>query len=70
MNRNPRLPIVMRNGTLMPKPELILERIIKRKGSRAGELLVQRRGSDREDTTWVDVEELRQVYLELMDELF
>ena len=46
VNPNPRLPMVMKNGTLTPEPELIIERRIEQKGSRAGvELLVQWRGA-------------------------
>uniref|UniRef100_A0A6N2KZ88 Integrase catalytic domain-containing protein n=1 Tax=Salix viminalis TaxID=40686 RepID=A0A6N2KZ88_SALVM len=66
ININPKLPSMMDDRTLTPEPELILERRLKRKGSRAGvDLLVQWKGASKEDATWVDAEEMRQGYPEL-----
>ena len=67
VNPNPKLPTMMDDGTLAPEPEKIVNRRLKKKGSRAGvDLLVHWKGSDVDDATLVD--DLRQHYPELVDE--
>jgi hypothetical protein len=71
LNPNPRLPTVMEKATLTPKPEKILERRLKKKGNCAGvDFLVQWKRANEEDATWVDAEELRKTYPELVGEFF
>ena len=68
---NLRLPTVMENGTMAPEPKKILERRLKKKGNRSGvDVLIQWKGANKEDATWVDVEELRRTYPELKGEYF
>lgn len=60
---------MMNDGTLSPEPEEILERRLKKKGNRAGvELLVKWKGTEVEDATWIDADELRRLHPELADE--
>ena len=71
VNPNPRLPPVMEDGTMAPEPEGILDRRLKKKGNRAGvDLLVHWKGTEVEDATWIDGDEIRQLFPELVDELF
>ena len=61
----------MEEGTLVPEPEKILERRLKKKGNHAGvECLVQWEGTNEEDAMWIDVEELRKKWPELEDEFY
>jgi hypothetical protein len=71
LNPNPKLPTVMEEGTLTPEPEKILDRRLKKKGNRAGvDFLVQWKGANEEDATWIDGEKLSQTYPELVGEFF
>ncbi|KAA8515065.1 hypothetical protein F0562_018148 [Nyssa sinensis] len=71
VNPNPRLPTVMENGAMAPKPEKILERRLKKKGNRTGiDFLIKWKGANKEDATWVDAEELHRTYPELVGEFF
>ena len=68
---NPRPPTIMENGTMAPKPEKILKKRLKKKGNRAGvDILIQWKGANKEDATWVDAEGLRRTYLELVGKFF
>lgn len=56
---------------MAPEPKRIIERRLKKKGNRAGiDFLVQWKGTSEEDATWVDAEELRRAYPELVGEFF
>ena len=69
VNPNPKLPRMMNDGTLSPEPEEILERRLKKKRNRAGvDLLVKWKGTEVEDATWIDADELRRLHPELADE--
>lgn len=71
VNPNPRLPPVMEDGTMAPELEGILDRRLKKKGNRAGvDLLVHWKGTEVEDATLIDGDELRHLFPELVDELF
>ena len=71
VSSNPWLPEVMDSGALTPIPEKILERRLKKKGNRAGvDFLVQWKGADEGDATWMDADELKKTYPELEVELF
>ena len=61
----------MEDGTLIPEPEQVLARRLKRKGNRAGiELLIQWKGMSTEDTMWVDLDELKKKFPDLEDKVF
>jgi hypothetical protein len=71
LNPNVRLPTMMKEGTLAPEPDKILERRLKKKENHIGiDFLVQWKGANEEDATWVDAEELSKAYPELMGEFF
>lgn len=68
---NPSLPNSMADGMLAPKLHRILARRMKKKGNRArAEILAQWEGSNEEDASWVDVDELRRQCPELVGEFF
>ena len=61
----------MKEGILTPEPENILDRRLKKKGNRARvDFLVQWKGANEEDATWMDGEKLSMTYLELVGEFF
>lgn len=71
VNPNPRIPTVMEDDTMAPEPEGILDRRLKKKGNLAGvDLLVHWKGYKVEDATWVNADELLQLYTKLVEELF
>ncbi|KAA8524244.1 hypothetical protein F0562_010667 [Nyssa sinensis] len=71
VNPNPKLSPMMEDEALAPKPEKVLAKRLKKKGNQAGAaLLVQWKGSNKEDATWVDIDELWQKYPELMGKFF
>jgi len=66
----PHLPAVTSKGTLVPEPQAILERCLKKKGSRAGvEVLVQWKGTLEQDATREDLEDLRASFPDLVDKV-
>ena len=61
----------MNDGRLSPEPDEILDRRVKKKGNRAEiDILVKWKGTDVDDTTWIDVDELRQLHPVLVGEFF
>ena len=61
----------MEEGTFVPELEKILDRRLKKKGNNTRvDFLVQQKGSNVEDATWIDTEDLRQTYPVFEDEFF
>ena len=65
------LPKITTDGTLEPEPEIVLDRRLVKRGQRAGvELLIQWKGMNKDDATWVDREELKRRFPNLVDKVF
>ena len=65
------LPKITTDGTLEPEPEIVLDRRLVKRGQRAGlEVLIQWKGMNKDDATWVDREELKRRFPNLVDKVF
>ncbi|KAJ0026208.1 hypothetical protein Pint_07787 [Pistacia integerrima] len=65
------LPLLAANGTLAPKPDKVLQRRLKEKGNQARvEVLVQWKGTQPEDATWEDLDEIKRNFPNLEGKVF
>ena len=65
------LPKITTDGTLEPEPEIVLDRRLVKRGQRAGvEVLIQWKGMNKDDATWVDREELTRRFPNLVAKVF
>jgi len=68
---NPQLPEVTTEGTLVPAPDRVLQRRLKKKKNRAGvEVLIKWQGATEEEATWEDMEDLQRRFPDLAGKVF